>query len=342
VIGALLRCIVVLSASEERHAGHLSEPGGELVLKDWVFHFLGRGLRSAVMPVSAADRCRGIVAHGKPSLREIPLFEIVRRTRPAHFRRNPPGIDGIAQHVGPAPCDRERECRQIELATLVNIAQWSLMRVATFRSRRQSDRGEAQRVVYQFLIVLSHTQPLVWRRIQVPQSYSFWDLHVAIQDAMGWQDRHLHEFRLFNEQTQRRISIGIPTDMTPGDRPVVPGWTVAVSTFVESRAWHGLAMLYAYDFGDDWEHALVYEGAQPVKRSAKYPRCLAGARRCPPEDCGGAHGYAQLLEILADPDHAQHASMRDWTGDGFDPDAFDPRRVVFDDPQKRWSVAFER
>jgi hypothetical protein len=28
----------------------------------------------------------------------------------------------------------------------------------------------------------------------VPASYSFWDLHVAIQDAMGWEDYHLHEF----------------------------------------------------------------------------------------------------------------------------------------------------
>jgi hypothetical protein len=50
--------------------------------------------------------------------------------------------------------------------------------------------------VHQFLIVLKGTDPLVWRRIQVPEAYSFWDLHVAIQDAMGWLDYHLHEFRL--------------------------------------------------------------------------------------------------------------------------------------------------
>jgi hypothetical protein len=52
--------------------------------------------------------------------------------------------------------------------------------------------------VHQFLVVLSGTDPLVWRRIQVPQKYSFWDLHVAIQDAMGWLDYHLHEFRLLD------------------------------------------------------------------------------------------------------------------------------------------------
>ena len=74
-------------------------------MKEWVFNFLGRGQRSSVMPVSAADSCRGIFAHGKPRLREIPLFEIVRRTRPAHLRRDPSRIDGIAQHVGPAQYD---------------------------------------------------------------------------------------------------------------------------------------------------------------------------------------------------------------------------------------------
>jgi len=50
--------------------------------------------------------------------------------------------------------------------------------------------------VHQFLVVLANSDPLVWRRIQVPEHYSFWDLHVAIQDAMGWADYHPHEFRV--------------------------------------------------------------------------------------------------------------------------------------------------
>ena len=50
--------------------------------------------------------------------------------------------------------------------------------------------------VLQFLIVLLGVDPLVWRRIRVPIHYSFWDLHIAIQDAMGWLDYRLHEFKL--------------------------------------------------------------------------------------------------------------------------------------------------
>lgn len=53
-----------------------------------------------------------------------------------------------------------------------------------------------QEIVFQFLIALVEVDPLVWRRIRVPGRYSFWDLHVAIQNVMGWLDYHLHEFKL--------------------------------------------------------------------------------------------------------------------------------------------------
>ena len=64
--------------------------------------------------------------------------------------------------------------------------------------KKQAKRTPRPKLVHQFLVVLSGTDPLVWRRIQVPEKYSFWDLHVAIQDAMGWLDYHLHEFRLLD------------------------------------------------------------------------------------------------------------------------------------------------
>ena len=70
-----------------------------------------------------------------------------------------------------------------------------MAKIQSVRSR-VAKRSKEPPGVHQFLIVLKGTDPLVWRRIQVPEAYSFWDLHVAIQDAMGWRDCHLHEFRL--------------------------------------------------------------------------------------------------------------------------------------------------
>jgi hypothetical protein len=207
-------------------------------------------------------------------------------------------------------------------------------------TKKGTRRRQKPAVVHQFLVALTGTNPLVWRRVQVPERYSFWDLHVAIQDAMGWKDYHLHEFRLFDEATQTLVSIGIPTGEEPQDRPVIAGWDVPVSRFFGQRSWHEPPATYAYDFGDDWQHVLVHEGLEPAEDSPSYPRCIAGEGRCPPEDCGGVHGYAELLATMADLDREDREQILDWAGGEFDPKAFDPTAVTFDDPQRRWRNAF--
>ena len=48
-----------------------------------------------------------------------------------------------------------------------------------------------------------------------------------------------------------------------------------------------------------------------------------------------------LVGILADRSHPEHQVMRRWAGRRFDPAAFDPAKVHFDNPRKRWTIAFE-
>ena len=60
--------------------------------------------------------------------------------------------------------------------------------------------GKSFKQVYQFKVSLKSIRPPIWRRIQVPDYYTFWDLHAAIQDAMGWLDLHLHAFKMMNPQ----------------------------------------------------------------------------------------------------------------------------------------------
>ena len=74
----------------------------------------------------------------------------------------------------------------------------------------------------------------------------------------------------------------------------------------------GAQIRYIYDFGDYWQHAVKLEEIAPVAPEVEYPRLLDGARSCPPEDCGGTTGYADLLEILTDPKHEDYQHMRDW------------------------------
>jgi len=191
--------------------------------------------------------------------------------------------------------------------------------------------------VYQFLIVLPNTDPLVWRRIRVPESYSFWDLHVAIQDAMGWQDRHLHEFTLLDSQTGQRTRIGIPDDESPSQSPCSAGWEVPIARYLELGT--GSAR-YLYDFGDSWQHSLELEEIVPSD-GGLYPRCLAGAGACPPEDVGGTLGYQEFVRILRDPRDPEHGAMLEWVGGSFDPDSFSADSIIFEDPRERWQIAFE-
>jgi hypothetical protein len=192
--------------------------------------------------------------------------------------------------------------------------------------------------IFQFKITLKDIKPPIWRRIQMPGSCTFWDLHVAIQDAMGWMDCHLHEFRL-HASDGRMLSFGIPDEEFDSD--TLPGWKHRVAKYL------GLDQLsceYVYDFGDNWRHTVKLEKVLPVEPGATYPRCLKGRRACPPEDCGGPWGYQQLLEILADPHHEQYRETKIWVESmkegPFSPEAFDPAGVEFSDPGERFELAF--
>jgi hypothetical protein len=76
----------------------------------------------------------------------------------------------------------------------------------------------------------------------------------------------------------------------------------------------GDRMHYTYDFGDSWEHDIVLEKQLDPDPGEQSPTCLAGKGACPPEDCGGSWGYADLKESLADPSHEAHEDMHEWLG----------------------------
>lgn len=196
----------------------------------------------------------------------------------------------------------------------------------------------ADKSIFRFRIGLKEIEPEIWRRIEVPGSYTFWDLHVAIQDAMGWHDYHLHAFRVVDPDSGEKAEIGIPDEEAFEDGvEFKAGWEIPIAHYFRQA---GHRAEYEYDFGDGWIHEIVLEDIAGKEPKTKYPRCLAGERACPPEDCGGPYGYAELLEILADKDHEQHESMMEWIGERFGPDEFDPAGVRFDNPKKRWDIAF--
>ena len=197
------------------------------------------------------------------------------------------------------------------------------------------------KLIYQFRVELLEIEPSIWRRIQVPTDYSFWDLHVAIQDSMGWLDYHLHEFRVKKPYGRKVVEIGMPDDET--ERDCLAGWDVPISAyFVEP----GVAAAYDYDFGDSWHHKVLLEGVLLRDPLVKYPACVAGERACPPEDCGGVSGYEELLQVLSKPRTAEYEETVGWLKGHaknyfpYRPDRFVPGDVEFWNPAKRWKIAF--
>jgi hypothetical protein len=218
------------------------------------------------------------------------------------------------------------------------IDKWgeSIQKDQQYREGGSGIMARRSREVYQFKISLKGLRPPFWRRIQVPENYSFWDLHVAIQDALGWLDYHLHAFYVTNPSTGQLEEIGVPEEEWASHK-VHPAWKKKIARYftpTNSKA------LYVYDFGDNWEHAVVLEKILPREENVFYPICTAGRRSAPPEDCGGLEGYDNLLKILKDPNHEEREETLEWMGEDFDPEYFDKDAIVFTDPRKRWEEAF--
>ena len=168
-------------------------------------------------------------------------------------------------------------------------------------------------------IDLVDSDPSIWRRLSVPSDTPLSLLHEFIQIAMGWTNSHLYEFSRNRERFGPPIvSMHAANDTMDAKNDA----TVQVSQFL-ARA--GSKLTYLYDLGDDWDHLITSEGGVDAPKDAP-PHVLAGERACPPEDCGGIHGFTELLRATTS---KRRKRNRDDGGEltGFDPAKFDLHRV---------------
>jgi hypothetical protein len=172
----------------------------------------------------------------------------------------------------------------------------------------------------QLKITLDHVEPAVWRRVVVSDALTFQQLHKVIQRAMGWEDCHMHEFELASP----RMRIGSNqadgfTDFGATEH-LLPERTTRLGDVLAGKR----KLRYWYDFGDDWWHTIAIEKRLPADPSAAPAELIAGENACPPEDCGGPWGYAEMLAAAADPSDPAHQEFLAWLdGDELDPAAFD-------------------
>ncbi|WP_090703288.1 plasmid pRiA4b ORF-3 family protein [Nitrosomonas aestuarii] len=168
------------------------------------------------------------------------------------------------------------------------------------------------RSIYQLKVTLKNFRPPIWRRFLLSSTTNLGEMHHVLQIVMGWANAHLHEFVKENER------YGEPEIEFPLDIHDETEFRLDQILKQEKEK-----LIYNYDFGDDWQHEILLEKVLPFKHDAVLPICIKGKRACPPEDVGGAVGYAMFLEAVSDSLHPEYAAMREWANGNFDSAFFD-------------------
>lgn len=157
------------------------------------------------------------------------------------------------------------------------------------------------------------------RKVLVPEDISVYQLHLIIQDSMGWEHAHLYEFS--NMKWKSALRVGVPDEFDDdfgGFSPSAPKQDAHKVLLKDSFLKENEAnpFWYWYDFGDDWWHWISF--LKPSKKDLDIftgePICIDAIGKCPPEDCGGIWGYAEFLETIKDKDHPEHEELMEWYG----------------------------
>jgi hypothetical protein len=156
-------------------------------------------------------------------------------------------------------------------------------------------------LVYQLKVILKGSKPAVWRRLQVSGSTNFQSLHRILQTAMGWSNSHLYRFEIDG------IQYG---DVVFEEDFYGPHFEDARKVQLKKTIPYEKAHFsYEYDFGDSWEHEIIIEKILPAKSGIQYPLILCGKQDCPPEDCGGLRGYAEIQKTICNPIVEEYGRM---------------------------------
>jgi hypothetical protein len=164
-------------------------------------------------------------------------------------------------------------------------------------------------------VILKDVKPTVTRTLVVPISLRLDRLHLTLQAAFGWTDRHLFEF-LAGEGRW-----GIPDlDGDFGTPPIDARKARLCDVVRETGA---KTIHYLYDFGDNWDHVIKLEKWFDGAPIDGLPILLDAVGRCPPEDVGGASGYVEYLNTVSDPTYPDHENTCLWGPERFDPSVID-------------------
>lgn len=261
----------------------------------------------AQLPLAqAAEVCffLSVAVIGGPVEMRPPIAAVIERLAKALDAARPADAEEVEEY--------EEYTDEFEPISLLNGRKRS-------RSRRRQSAPSTTGDWYQLKITLQGIQPPIWRRIVVPDcTLAVLDNHV--REAMGWDGGHLSCFEI------DKVTYSAPppfSDELLDDSEDSRLYTL--SGFV--RQGHK-KLRHSYDFGDGWEHVIAIEKTISPEEAPKRPSCTAGARACPPEDCGGVWGYQELLEAIKSPKLPENKERLEGLGHKFDAELFSAPSVT--------------
>ena len=171
-------------------------------------------------------------------------------------------------------------------------------------------------------IELRYFEPKIWRRIEMPLYISLTTLHRIIQTAFEWDGYHLAGFKV------KRDFYFVPYD----DDSLEDNYSsddVYLWELIDS----GIKRIeYTYDFGDQWNHLVVFGKTRSIDSSMKSAKLLGGARCAPIEDMSGTYAYNEYLDYIETHGIPDSEHIHDCDDDNplswliarrFDPEKFD-------------------
>lgn len=151
---------------------------------------------------------------------------------------------------------------------------------------------------YHVRIKLNNAPVPVWREVKVPSNITLELFAFVVNDVMGWDNIHLHQFKTKTANFKNTVCIKQDVELFGSFQRVMvlDANKYAISQILREKKDR---IKYEYDFGDDWEHEIWLKGIRDYEPNEQPCfKVVKGVGQCPPEDCGGVWGYAELLEIL--------------------------------------------
>ena len=155
------------------------------------------------------------------------------------------------------------------------------------KAERKPPQGDRPVPSYQLKLSMPFSDPLIWRRIQVPGSMTLAGLHRTIQVCMNWSDRETHQFLV------GKIFYSPGFGIEKMERK--PEYDEARFELHQLEEPMKFIFTYLYDGGEGWELEITLEEVLEKRDRPAHPVLVDGAYACPPEDVGDIHQYQALL-----------------------------------------------